>query len=268
VNSPIQNDDETTVLLAENELLYRRLADASGKLLQRATHIRELRMEIGRLQARNAHYEEHGEPRSRAGLVEAFHNLQAKYRAKRDELRKAQQHIDKLARQVRSLKEQIADQKSQDPTRSRLQQEIEGLKHALSERDEWARVHKTAAAREILKGSQAAERLALELTHLKEKYAEELETRRRTLWELNRERNAWRNKLILLEALLPTLPMRTRGTPNECDAAVAEWGVYEQVAEIIGAKLPQPCTGMNFSLGCALAEGHEGVCTNHRPDEE
>lgn len=46
---------------------------------------------------------------------------------------------------------------------------------------------------------------------------------------------AMRERLL---AILPTEPMKTRGTPNECDAAEAEWGVYEQIAAILGVTLP------------------------------
>lgn len=194
-------------------------------------HVRALRMRIGELSARVAHYEQVGQARSRPGLVESFRNLQVKYRAKKDELRKAQQHIDKLNKEMRELKEEIA-KTSEHATR-------------------------IADSRRALEG---------EVTVLRRNHTE-IEDKLAQFADMIRARKAREAAELRekLQAILPTLPMLDRGTPNECDAAVEEWSVYEQVAEIIGATLPQPCTGR--LKDCALAKGHKGTCTTQRPQE-
>ena len=41
-----------------------------------------------------------------------------------------------------------------------------------------------------------------------------------------------------LRALLPTEPRSTYGLPNDLAATAAEWGAWEQVAEVLGVELP------------------------------
>lgn len=64
-----------------------------------------------------------------------------------------------------------------------------------------------------------------------------------------------------LFALLPKEHIITQGLPNELASAQGEWGVLEQVADLLGVKLPQPCKDLFADddgrvKRCELAKGH------------
>lgn len=201
-------------------------------------HVRQLRMRISSLSARIAHYEEQGRPPGREGLIESFRNLQAKYRAKKAELRKAQQHIAAQNQQIRELK--FALEKTVEEAR-RLAGPTEELE---------AQIAVLRKDHDIIQ-----DRLA--------QYAEMVRERK------IREAQELRLKLA---AILPTLPLLTQGSPNECDAALAAWGVYQQVAEIIGAELPEECGMFYYPDGslrmCVLANGHRVGHSHERPEDD
>ena len=85
-----------------------------------------------------------------------------------------------------------------------------------------------------------------------------------------------RDRIAELEAMkqrllaeLPTEPRQTYGLPNDLAATAAEWGAWEQVAEVLGVQLPyeRPDDGCPTAEARELAEWCTGCNTDHNPDE-